>query len=665
MRYYRPGELKPATIADALRAYGNEYLTPMVRQFCEGKPPTRKEEMVSRLLGLLEENTLRSTWAKLDEREKVALAETVWSDDASFNSVRFEAKYGRRPMPKADPNDAGPDYQGSYSRHRQASLLNLLMPHNEIPRDIQLRLREFVPKPAAAQITTVESPPEHADLPTSTWNPKTKKYDRITEPVPLARRNMEPAALHDLLGVLRLVDAGKVAITDKNRWPTPSALRQIAQVLDGGDFYAVEEPKGDKSKEPWDVEYKPGAIRAFAWPMLLQAGKLAQVRGTKLELTKAGRAALTAPPHETLRDLWEDWLSSDMLDELRRINVIRGQTGKGHRHLTDPSERREAIAAALRECPVAQWIAMDEFSRYMCAAKHEFGISENPWTLYIAEQQYGSLGYDGYGGWNILQFRYMLCLLMEYAATLGLIDVAYIPPDGARHDYGKMWGTDDLPFFSRYDGLFYLRVNALGAFCLRLSESYVCPPLEKRSVLNVLPNLDVVATVPLSPADRMLLEAFAEKTGDYVWRLDRDRMLSALADGRNIQEILVLLQSSASAEMPQPVVQFFADAESRSVALSDLGSARLVRCADVVLAALIANDSTAGRCCSLLGQDTLVVPAKDETAFHRAIRKLGYVLSKPSAGVFIDDHRSDRTSNPSSAHRRTKFSGSEALLINK
>ena len=52
---------------------------------------------------------------------------------------------------------------------------------------------------------------------------------------------MERAALHDLLAVLRLVDAGKVAITDKNRWPTPGTMGQIGQVLEGGDFYADEE----------------------------------------------------------------------------------------------------------------------------------------------------------------------------------------------------------------------------------------------------------------------------------------------------------------------------------------------------------------------------------------------------------------------------------------
>ena len=30
--------------------------------------------------------------------------------------------------------------------------------------------------------------------------------------------------------------------------------------------------------------------------------------------------------------------------------------------------------------------------------------------------------------WELLQGRFILAMLFEYAATLGLIDVAYIPP---------------------------------------------------------------------------------------------------------------------------------------------------------------------------------------------------------------------------------------------
>ena len=47
-------------------------------------------------------------------------------------------------------------------------------------------------------------------------------------------------------------------------------------------------------------------------------------------------------------------------------------------------------------------------------------------------------------GWEILQARYALCVLFEYAATLGLIDVAYVPPADAREDFRRLWAPATL-----------------------------------------------------------------------------------------------------------------------------------------------------------------------------------------------------------------------------
>jgi hypothetical protein len=133
---------------------------------------------------------------------------------------------------------------------------------------------------------------------------------------------------------------------------------------------------------------------------------------------------------------------NDAFDELTRIECVKGQTGKGKHGLTAAGSRREAIAGALARCPAQRWIAADELFRFIRASEDDFAVSRHPWYLYIGELQYGSLGYDGCA--DILDRRYLLCLLFEYAATLGLIDVAFIPPAGARHDYGDLWGTDEL-----------------------------------------------------------------------------------------------------------------------------------------------------------------------------------------------------------------------------
>jgi len=91
-----------------------------------------------------------------------------------------------------------------------------------------------------------------------------------------------------------------------------------------------------------------------------------------------------------------------------------------------------------------------------------------------------------------LQGRYTLCLLFEYAATLGLIYVAYIAPYYARSDYSSNWGGDQLEYLSRYDGLQYLRLTPLGAWCLGITEQYTAAEPEQGTVLRVLPTLEIV-----------------------------------------------------------------------------------------------------------------------------------------------------------------------------
>lgn len=71
-----------------------------------------------------------------------------------------------------------------------------------------------------------------------------------------------------------------------------------------------------------------------------------------------------------------------------------------------------------------------------------------------------------------LEGRSTLAVMFEYAATLGLLDVSYDEPAGARDDFRNHWGAEDLEYLSRYDGLRAVRLTALGAHALGLTDSY-------------------------------------------------------------------------------------------------------------------------------------------------------------------------------------------------
>jgi hypothetical protein len=135
---------------------------------------------------------------------------------------------------------------------------------------------------------------------------------------------------------------------------------------------------------------------------------------------------------------------------------------------------------------------------------------------------------------------------------------------------------------------------------------------------------------PLSSSDVQMLETFAEKTGDASWRLDPERILDAEASGRSGGELIAFLEAASGTEVPEDVDRFVGEVAARASAVRDLGPARLIGCADPELAAFIAGHPATGKLCSLAGRDKLVVTARDQTSFLRAMRKLGFVLRQPS-----------------------------------
>lgn len=213
-----------------------------------------------------------------------------------------------------------------------------------------------------------------------------------------------------------------------------------------------------------------------------------------------------------------------------------------------------------------------------------------------------------------------------------MIDVALIPPAGARRDFHRLWGTDELPFFSRYDGLMYFRFTPLGAYCLDVETDYQPAPVESKQVLRVLPNLEVAATgSDLEQSDRLALDAYATPVSDFVWRLESAKLLAAIEAGRQLEEIREFLVARSGAPLPDTVGRLLDDVAERSTKVQDRGLARLIECADSALAALIANDARTRKHCMRAGERHLAVPASSETAFRRALRDSGYLLAAGSS----------------------------------
>ena len=270
------------------------------------------------------------------------------------------------------------------------------------------------------------------------------------DPDPVVVRCTAPDALSNLVAVLELAADGHVRCSAATRCPSVSTVKLVEDVLVTGDYYDVGEP-----------------IAAFAWPLLILTGGLAQLTENRLELTIRGRAVLAGPGYPALGALWARWRQSVSTDELSRIEAIKGQRRPST--LTPAVGRRAVVTAALATLEPGVWTGIDELFGFLQTQRPPLVAARSMlalWRLYIADSYYGSLGHAGPRAWDIVEGRYALCVLFEYAATVGLIDVAYADPCGARDDYRALWGADQYAYLSRYDGLVAVRVNQLGAAIL-------------------------------------------------------------------------------------------------------------------------------------------------------------------------------------------------------
>jgi len=630
------------TVRDALEIRNVDDLKKLLSLLPTKERPTRKGELVDLIDRHVTGEGLPALWEELDDLQRKAVAEATHSDSPIFNVERFKAKYGAMPVfgMKKDRWGYGetptPLRLFFYSDNRYSSTTSAILPD-----DLRERLLAFVPKPEPVKLNALDEAPEFIEQIEKEYEfdeeeqgvtiisgkraylmrrPKSAKD--IVHRIPLVRRDTECAAQQDLLTTLRLIDKGKVAVSDRTFQPSLATMEELGSLLRDGDFY---EPQAEKKK--WEREVSP--IKAFAWPMFAQAGKLAELHGKKLALTKVGRNALAAPPAETLKLIWQRWLKSKLLDEFSRVCAIKGQQGKGKRGMTAAEYRRAVIVEALRQCPVGRWVKFDDFSRFMQAAAYDFEVTRDPWDLYIVDAQYGSLGHSGYHDWNILQARYLLTFLFEYAATLGSIDVAYIDPPDARDDYKDMWGAEDLEFLSQYDGLIYFRLNPLGAYCLDLSDKYTPSEMEARVSLAALPSLQINLTGgELSPDETLLLETYAEKESDKVWRLSREKALAAVEGGNRIEELREFLRARDEQPLPETIEGFIVTTERQARALKNTGAALLIECADAELAELIASHERTKKLCLRAGERHLVVKADAEEQFRKAVHLLGYGMPR-------------------------------------
>lgn len=561
---------------------------------------TRKDQLTAALQAYLD-SSLETVLGQLSLAERTFLAEAAHQRGCYAPAV-FKAKHELK----------APDLWPA-SRKASSPIQLLLFDDREsidycIPVDLVPRLRELLSKPPAAVVKVVETIPPTLPHPV---------FDR-EPPWPIQVFEGERSVWAELRRVLSLVQGGKVRVQEKSRRPTDATVRLIAKSL------LLPDLNVELAAELRDEDTETaGPIRAHAWGVLVQQCGWCVPRAGTLTLTKAGKALLGRISPEAFRAGFEQFMRDDQFDELNRISHIRGQAGKAKRYLTQPSARREEIGKSMHGWPVGFWIAFDEAFRFIAASGHDLLVTDKSYGLYFEDPNYGSLGDD-----DGIERQYVRAFFMESLATLGLLDIAYVPPHGIWPELGDSWGAEGVEFCGRYDGLLYVRLTSLGAYCLGIHRDYEPPAAPRQNLLRVLPNREIAVSggTQWSPADESHLALFAKPMSDYVWQLDAQQILAYAESGGAIEDVGQFLQQNTTEPLPQTVQVFLDDLTAKAKAVAGVEKAYLVEMKDHLIAARVASDTQAGKLCCLAGERHLAVPDKNLNSFRTALRRLGYVL---------------------------------------
>ncbi len=544
----------------------------------------------------------------LSEPERLLLAESA-HNYSEPDPVKLNAKYGfsyRIP------------YHTGYRSQLLAIRCFIYSDYNEyfLVDDIDERLRKLLPEPRPVEVAAIIELPKEGSWNIPTWRDKDNRETRS-----LREYKSELIAPAELRRLLQLTAAGKLRVGERTGVPSAATRKIVSEALCAPELELANQEQDDP-----DTQLPPEASRAHAWPILLQQCGWAKAKGGKLELTRQGKAIFENFTFALYAEGVKKFIADKNFDEMSQVSIIKGQSGRQtSRYRIAVPHRRYAIMDCIRSLPTGEWVELEEAYRILVASGGNCRVVSEGFCLYIYSQQYGHLG----GSERMLGRVYFRQLAGNALATLGLIDLGYAAPHFLHPELYDSWGVDDEAFTTAYDGLKYIRTTKLGRFCLGTDASYEEPVAECSRMFKVLPNLEIVVTNPgeFSSADAAMLERFAKKKSDAVWKLDNSTILKALAAGDSEDDIIKIMRAGSDNELPITVLRLITDVASRANAAISQEDAVIVRFRDKETAALVEHDTAARKTILCRDGAALVVPKKSLKTFQTAARKLGILIS--------------------------------------
>jgi len=552
---------------------------------------TRKDDLVGCIRAMmLSPAALRQLWRQLDDLAQKAVT-SAYHNDGEFNEAAFVAQYGQLP--------ARPQHEW-WSWRYQPILLDLFIYDTILPSDLIPVLQDLVPPPERFQVQGLTNAPKVV----------MSAHGAV---IALMAAETEQIGLHDLTAYLRLVAQGALGISTSSRKITLSSIRKIVDSLMAEDFL----PLPDKYRANETI--RPSGLDVFA-----RGAGLVTDHSYGLQLTETGQQYYQSQDPEILLEAFERWTQTGTFDELSRISALKGLGARATR-LTQPTTRREAIIEALSWCPVNVWIDIQDFYRAVKIWHFDFDVETTFYSnLYVGSQEYGMLYGDDY--WTIIKGLYINVVLWEYLGTIGAVDLLYTNPEEAGFAESVDIYYDES--YSLFDGLKYFRINNLGAYLLGQAGEYVPSQPLAPAIFTISADRTVTITQPdaFTPNDQYQLVLMAEPLENGHYRLDTQRILTALEEGHDWQYLVDFLRDRHDGLLPDKILAWLEEIRENSQVFKKGETALFIKVQSAEVAEMVMADSILRKFCKQIDSRILVIPANKEKAFRKRLKELEYVL---------------------------------------
>ena len=574
------------TLAQSLDRWTNDTLQGYF-SLIGGKKLTRKGERIDYICRqMLSEDTLTGIWQRLDPLAQRAVS-SAYHNEGLFDAPAFIAQYGELP-----PRPGRDKYYSMY--YRQPVLFDLFVSDNQIPVELMPLLANLVLPVERFQLEGIKTPPATIT--------RGKNVYRIHQAA------IEMVGRADLLTYLRLVDQGALSWGATNRELTAGSVRKLYDNLVAGDFHS----------EPQKITGRH-VIRPFGLDIFAQGAGLVTDAG---RLSIVGREYLQSQSPALFLKAFERWVEQGKFDELTRIAELRGLNARGTR-LSLPTSRRDKVIEALSWCPTDTWLSLHDFYRAVKIWQFDFEVELTDWKqLYAGPyKDYGYMGENDY--WFIVHGLYINAVIMEYLATIGAVDVAYVSEDTSMVEHAQNYIDSAL---SLHDGLLYFRINKWGAFLLGQADDYVPALPTQRELFSIDEALQVHVLTDLLPNEQLQLDVVAEPVEANVYRLTTEKLLTAVESGQEFDHLAAFLTKNHRGLPPQPVMDWLAQLKQNFKAFHEGPTAVMIQLRQPDLLALIERDVVLSKLCRPLDDKTVLVLFSNLKKFRKRLKELGYLL---------------------------------------